>query len=608
MIVPDARDWHPPLCAWLCTGREAIDAVRRMPSGAVVAIDSETPSVTDSFTIKCVTGAWIGDDGRTTAVLLDPRRRPDDKVAAAEMCARAGELVLHNAAFDIPGMVYGGVMAVADIAKVSDVLVYARSAWPDTHTPKRLENLAVKLLGAPVLPGGLAMSLKAAGFRSIGEWFARADIDMPSYRFGAMADTVYTLRLLPVVRRLAEDRQLDHPFGDLGATTRGEAGAIVHRAQRVNRITLRRGARGLTVDLEYLDRFRDSVDADMHRASLELTGAGLRPGNGDDLVNRMDELGLIPPEWPRTEKTRKLSAAKEDLELLDHPLATAHTTVKHGERIIKYLEKTVARSVFTGRVHPQINILGASATGRQSMSEPELHQFPDAARGIILEDMPGSGITSVDWSSIEPAILAWAANDLGFIVPFERGADLYEPIVESANVVRGVAKTALLAQLYGQSLWKLALRIKKDKEETKLIRDQMFAAMPVCELFMGKLKAIADQYKIIPTLGGRILTVPMIFDKETKRKKVASYKAVNYFCQGSNADLVYESILTAEDEGWSDLILFAMHDELLGSTEAGPEMERVMSTPPEFFKRWTYHHPVIRTDRHDLTGGRWAKC
>lgn len=607
MHVPDAKDWHPSLCSWLCTGTRALDEVWRVPPGAVVAIDSETPSVTDSFTIKCVTASWVDRAGRTTSVLLDPRRRPIDQQAAAFLCERAGELVLHNAAFDIPGMVAGGVMSMADIGKVSDVLVYARSAWSDTITRKNLESLAVKLLGAPVLPGGLSLAIKAAGFRSQNEWFARADIDMPSYRMGAMADTIITLRLLPVVRRVAEDRQLNHPFGARGATTRDEASEIVEKAQRVNRITLRRGAAGLTVDLEYLDRYRDSVDADMSRAALELRNAGLRPGNGDDLVNRMAELGFIPPDWPRTEKTNKLSATKDDLELLDHPLAAAHQTVKTGEKIIGYLEKTVARSVFTGRVHPQINILGASATGRQSMSEPELHQFPGPARGIILEDRPGSGVTSVDWSSIEPAILAWAANDLDFIVPFEHGADLYEPIVRSAGVVRPVAKTALLAQLYGQSLWKLALRIKKSKEETVVIRDQMFAAMPGCELFIGKLKAIAEQHKIVPTMGGRILSVPLIFDKQTGRKKIASYKAVNYFCQGSNADLVYEAILAAEDEGWADQILFAMHDELLGSTEVGPEMERVMSRPPEFFRRWTDHSPVIRTDRHDL-GKKWDKC
>ena len=607
MNVPDARDWSPSLCAWLCTGREAIEAVSRMPSGAVVAVDSETPSVTDSFTIKCVTAAWTGEDGRTVSVLLDPLRRTDDLKAAAEICYRAGELVLHNSAFDIPGMVHAGVMAMSDLAKVTDTIIYARAAWNDTFIPKTLEALCAKLLGTPVVKGGLQQAWKAAGFRSRDEWFAKADIDMPFYRTNAMADTIFPLRLLAPVRAAAVDRQLNHPFGLRGATDRNEALAIVDKAQRVNRITLRRGAVGLERDLDYLDTYRDSVDADMMRASAVLRDAGLRPGNGDDLVKRMDEIGLIPPEWPRTEKTNKLSATKENVKLLDHPLATAHRVVDHGEKIIGYLEKTVARSAFTGRVHPQIKILGASATGRMSVSEPELQQFPAEARPIILEDAPGRGITSVDWSSIEPAILAWAANDVGFIAPFEQGADLYEPIQLACDVVRDTAKTVLLAQLYGQSLWKMALRIKKSNDEAKAIKANMFAAMPECERFMDKLKAIAEQYKMIPTLGGRVLTISMIYDKETGKKKVASYKAVNSFCQGSNADLVYEVFLIAERDGWADQILLAMHDELLVDTAVAEELERAMQTPPEYFQRWTSRWPTIRTDRHDLQRS-WAKC
>lgn len=606
-VIPDARDWSPSLCSWLCTGREAIEAVSRMPSGIVAAIDSETPSVTDSFTIKCVTAAWQGSDGRTISVLLDPARRPDDLKAAADLCGRAGELVLHNSAFDVPGMVHAGVLSVSDVAKVTDTLVYARSAWNDTFVQKNLEALCAKLLGTPVMKDGLQQAWKACGFRSKDEWFAKGDIGIPFYRLNAMADTIYTLRVLPVVRAAAQDRQLNHPFGPRGAQNRAEAAAIVDKAQRVNRITLRRSARGYERDLDYLDTYRDSVDMDMMRASAELTDAGLRPGNGDDLVKRMDELGLIPPEWPRTEKTQKLSAAKENVKLLDHPLATAHRVVDHGEKILGYLEKTVARSMVTGRVHPQVNILGASATGRMSISEPELQQFPAAARPIIIESAAGAGITSVDWSSIEPAILAWAANDVAFIEPFERGADLYEPIQLAGDVSRDTAKTVLLAQLYGQSLWKMALRIKKSTDEAKVIKSNMFAAMPECERFMGKLKAIAEQYKMIPTLGGRILTISMIYDKETGKKKVASYKAVNSFCQGSNADLVYEVILSAEDEGWADHLLFAMHDELLADTCVAGEVERLMQAPPDFFRRWTDRRPTIRTDRHDLDRA-WQKC
>lgn len=606
MIVPDARDWHPPLHAWLSTGRCAIDAVRSMPTGAVVAIDSETPSVTDSFTIKAFTAAWC-HAGYTESVLLDPLRRPDDLIAAQEVCSRASTLVLQNAPFDIPGLVAGKVMSLDDCAKVIDTLIYARSAWPDQIVGKSLEDLAKRVLHAEFLPGGLALAIKAAGYRSRSDWFAKADIDVPLYRFGAMADTVITLRLLAPMKRIASDHQLNHPFGSRACTTRDEADALVHQAQRVNRITLRRAARGLAVDLDYLDTYRDTVDVDISRSSKILSDAGIRPGNGGDLMTKMDELGLIPPAWPRTEKTNKLSAAKEDIELLDHPLANAHHVVAHGTKMLGYLEKVVARSAITGRVHPQYNILGASATGRMSLGEPELQQFPKEARPIILEDAPGVGMTSIDWSSIEPCLMAWMANDLDFIVPFEQGSDLYAPIQQACGVPRKDAKVVLLAQIYGQGLWKMALRIKKSEEEAKQIKAAMFAAMPKCEQFLGKLSAIAVQHRMVPTLSGRIMTVPMVFDKRSGKKKVAQWKACNYVLQGGCADLIYSTILAAEDAGIGDDVMIPMHDEIVCATPAADEIERIMRTPPPSFLRWTDRTPTIRTDRADLAN-HWQAC
>jgi DNA polymerase-1 len=606
-VVPDARDFHPSLNAWLCTGHCAFTAVAEMPEHLTVAIDIETPSVTDSFTLKCVTAAWV-DRGITTAVLLDPARRPSDRLTVLALCRKARYLVLHGSDFDIPGLVHAGCMDMSDIAKVVDTLIYARSAFPDTLYGKSLEELATKILNAPTLKGGLALAIKAAGFHSKTEWYAKADIDMPFYRFNAMVDTIITLRLLEPLIAAAEDRQLDHPFSSRGCVTRGEAFALVQKYQRVNRIVLRgRSVPGLAVDLEYLDRYRDTVDAEVIRQSAILTDAGLRPGVGADLVTYLDKCGQLPGDWPRTEKTGRLSAAKEHVEWLSHPLADAHRAVFDAHKVLGYLEKTVARSAITGRLHPQIHILGASATGRMSVSEPELQQFPDAARPIIIENQPGSGITSVDWSSIEPALLAWAAEDLDFIGPFERGADLYEPITRACNIVRPKAKTVLLAQLYGQGITNMALRIGSDADQAKRIRAQMFAAMPGCAKFMTKLKIIAEQYRVIITVGGRVLPIPIVFDKRISRKVVASHKAVNFFCQGSNADLIYDAVLEAEAEGLGDALLLQMHDEILCDTAAGDDLERIMQTPPESLKRWTDHVPVIRTDRHDL-GRSWRKC
>ncbi len=599
--MPDARDYSTPLRALLASGQPARDiVVNEMPVGAEVAIDIETPSVTDSFTIKCVTAAWE-HGGQTVAVILDPSRNHIDALCVRRITERAGILGLHNGSFDVPSLVVHGLMARADIEKVLDLIVFARSAWPDEFLRKDLASVAKRVLpGIAHVEQGLQLAMKAGGYSGKEDWFGRGDIHVPYYRTNAMADTIITLRAMRPAHRAAVDRQLDHPFEARGMQTRGDAEALVHTAQQMNRWALRRASDGYAVDLDYLDTYRDRVGIEIDRSSARLSATGLRPGNAIDLMTRIDRDGALPPDWPRTEKTGRLSATKEHLEdLPDHPLVLDHRVIMDGQRMINYLEKTVARSRPTGRLHPQINILGASKSGRMSIGEPELQQFPKDARPIILAD-PGRSITSVDWSSIEPALLGWMSNDRVFMGPFEGGADIYQPIVDLAGIVRDKSKTVLLGDMYGLGGRKLALKLGTDIDTAKQYRTKIRSAMPVGTRHMEKIKRIAERYALTITLSGRVLTVPR-FNGE-----IAAYKAVNFTFQGSCYDLISRAILEAERQGFGHLIYIPMHDEITCDSAIGPDIQQIMQTPWPEFARWCEWTPRIRTDLAVL-GGHWAK-
>lgn len=601
--VPDATYWDAYLSARMFTGRPAVDAVAHLPAGTDVAIDIETPSVTDSFSIKCVTAAW-DQGGVTHAVLLDPLRVPAHVQTVRTICERARWLILQNSPFDIPGLVAWEMMTLAQTSKIMDTLLLARMAWPDKMVKKGLEALAHRVLGINDLKDGLKTAQKASGLTSNEKWFRHGDVAMPTYRTGAMSDTVVTLRLAYPLFELAVDRQLDHPFARYGHNDRNTAGELVSRMLRVNRVMLRRSARGYHVDLDYLDGYVESVQRDRERAERTLEDAGIRPGNGLDLVTLLERNGELPPGWPRTEKTQKLSATKESLERLPdgHPLVSAHREIVDTARVLGYMSKTVARADFTGRVHPQWHVLGASETGRMSAGEPEIQQFSEQARPILLADPDTQGFTSIDWSSIEPALLGWMAKDWEFITPFEQGADIYEPVMRSAKCTRKDSKTAVLAGMYGQSVGSLAVKLGVSVEAAAQLQRQMRAAMPKAARFMGQIKQVAEDHAVAITMSGRILPV------ERVKGKILSYKAVNKTFQGSCADMIYDSILLAEDAGLGDAIALPMHDEIVCDTEAADEVQRCMTTPSERLINWTGGRvPVIRTDRHDL-GRHWAAC
>lgn len=604
--VPDESVWQPTFQAWFHTGANALTQAFLCPGGNV-AIDIETPSVTDSFTIKCVTAAWT-EGSVTHAVLLDPLRRSRDADGLRVIVDRAQHLILHKSSFDMPGLVHAGLVRLDQISKVMDTLVLAREAWPAPLHRKTLEALASRELGLQDLGDALKLAQKASGLTSKEKWFSKADIHMPVYRMGAMADTVATLRLAYPLFEAAVHRQLDHPFAKYGCTQRSEAAELVLRHQRVNRVLLRRAARGYRVDLEYLDRYVDSVEIDRAAAHRTLEDAGLRPGVGMDVLKHLDSLGELPPGWPRTapSKTRPEGTWKTDKDTLEewlpaHPLADAHRLEAETKKILGYMEKAAARSRITGRLHPQWEILGASATGRMSCSEPELQQFSELARPIVLPD-EGETFHSVDWSSIEPALLGWMARDWDFITPFEQGADIYEPVMRSAGCVRKTAKVVVLAGMYGQGRAKLARSLGITMEGATALQRQMRDAMPVASRFMGLIKQIAEDHGITITVSGRVLPI------ETFQGQVKAYKGPNSVCQGSCADLIYDTIDNAERLGIADHIALPMHDELVVHSSAAPEIQRLMETPPPSLLRWTEGRvPVIRTDSQ---GGfeSWVKC
>lgn len=604
--VPDDSFWFSGLGARFHTGADAVHAVLHMAGNPQVAIDIETPSVTDSFTIKCVTAAWE-QDGETQTVLLDPLRNLAHHRVTSRLTGQAGMLILHNSPFDIPGLVAAGLMTLDDIGKVWDTLIMARSAYPDTMDRKGLEALAGRVLRMQDMQGALKLAQKASGLNSAEKWFRDGDIHMPTYRNGAMADTVVTLRLAHPLFEAAVERQLDHPFTKFGCTTREDAAVVVLKALRSNRIMLRRASRGFHVDLDYHDTYVGTVERDRERAEKTVTAAGLRPGVGLDIIKHLDASGELPAGWPRTapSKTRPegtLKADKAAMERLpDHPLAVAHQTIAHTKKVLGYMDKVAARSRITGRLHPQFNILGASATGRMSMSEPELQQFPEEARPIILCDPDVSGLHSVDWSAIEPALLGWMSNDWEFITPFEEGADIYEPIMNSAGCIRKTAKVVVLAGMYGQGQTKLSATLGSSLEQAAELQRQMRAAMPKASRFMGQIKQVAEDYGLALTVGGRVLPIPRF------NGAVAVHKAVNFTFQGSCADLIYDTIIGMDDAGIADHLYLPMHDEIVCASEVHEEVLRIMRTPPPgLLARTGGRVPKIRCDAEAM-GRAWLK-
>lgn len=422
------------------------------------------------------------------ALLFDPRV-PAQFARVREILSSGRRLVLHNSPFDIPILAMLGMMDEKFIELVIDTLVWARMCTPDEKTRKSLHWCANKHLGMSLddpLPG----ILKKLGV-SKQRWFSEFDLNTPNYRHMAAADPILTARLRPVIEHDAFLRTTEnHPFSDWGVTGQ-EALNIVEREQILNRNTLRRNSKGIRSDLDYLDKYREETGVAQAEQIDALEAEGITPGHSASMTSWLDKRGLIPEDYPKTAKTKLPSGSKDDLKMLDHPLAKLFLVQKEVAKTEKdYLDKVAEQSDVDGRIHPECGYF-AAATGRSSYKGPPVQQFSPGARGILVPDdyelaigqrqsheliyawderlqrkkvkdeichcKNPKGFTSIDFSQIEPCLAANVAGDLELLAGYESGrSDLYTDIAMFAKVTRKVAKVIVLAQLYGEGLIKLA--------------------------------------------------------------------------------------------------------------------------------------------------------
>ena len=562
-----------------------------------VAADIETRGLdVNKFTITCVTVAFhlAGD---TVALLFDPLRRDEHRRMLARVFDHAAKIVFHGAAFDVAPLYAHRLMTREHIRKIGDTLVAARMISTYAKTGRSLEELstAYRVMDDDRITMQEVFAVR--GLKKDDGWWS-TDIDTPTYVVGAMSDTVATLRLwgipgagaegiMATAARYLTTAQLG--VGGAGVLNARDAEQVVEDVQQVNRIVLERTARGYAVDIEFPERFLSETAKGTAAAARTLAEAGIRPGNGKDLVTVLAARGELPQPWPIT-PTGQLKADKDALKVftaddavLHSDLALAHRTVATSEKVLGYVNKVVENAGPTGRLHPEIKILGASATGRMSASKPEVQQFPREARGVIVAD-DGDWI-SADWKSIEPVVLATAAGDRQFLADMRAGKDPYEPVGQMAGIDRKLAKRKMLADMYGQGHAAAALQYGWTLDRAKQVAWAIRDGLPILYKLIDALKAQSEATGCVTTLSGRVVDQQFSFyDNGVMMRDVAKRIAPNHFCQGSALDIMHYSILELDRRGLSDHVHLWMHDEIVADKEIREELAEVMATPPPFLQ------------------------
>lgn len=248
-----------------------------------------------------------------------------------------------------------------------------------------------------------------------------------------------------------------------------------------------------------------------------------------------------------------------------------------------------------------------------SVNDPPLQQFSEDARPVITSD-GDEELWSVDWSSIEPVVLANMAGDKDFITPFNNGGDLYIPLARKAGLIppnvsdedaashpgRKKAKQMLLAAMYGQGLRSLSEAMGISIEEAQSIQDGIRNAMSVTWDFMNSVTATTRRTGFSYTIWGRMM------DEHLTPNEIKTHVAVNHFCQGSAADVLMDSLLRLDDEGIGHRVKMLIHDEMVVTDRDLELTKQIMSTPPKALVERARLMPILRIDAQKM-GRHWLK-
>jgi hypothetical protein len=643
-------------------GRDAVldYDIGQLPGVIGVDIEGAGKDGRKKYDVKSV---QIGDTRH--ALLADPRD-PAQFQVIRRVLNSGRTLVIHNTPYDVPILYLVGLLDLEMVWNVEDTIIWCRGAKPSEFGGNDLSTATSRYLGmtsTDPLPG----LLKTLGI-SKDVWFEDFDLNTPAYRHMAATDPIVTARLRDVVRQAHYDRLTKHPFGDRGVSGE-DAWRLVDREQIQNRIHLTRQCKGFLVDPEHLDRWRADAGRELDQMAHEIESAGVTPGDPASMARMLDEGGHLPSGYPRTDKTGKPSGAKANLAKLNHPLAKVFIRHKELTHLDKdYMAKVMDNADPSGRIHPGTSMLKA-VTGRMSVGgDAPLQQFTGAARGILLCDnweeaertrtheilgadgeaipcnCPDSkGWFSIDWSQIEPVVIANVAGDHAALEYYESGRKFYDAITEAAagQITYKQSKVVLLAQLYGEGMAKLAADLGVSVAEAGELRDAVWAGLPKVKEWAGswdrdtgrkgKLRQIAEDHALMCSISGRVMPVqagvkPCFVCKGKQwtgteddkapcwvRKckdgggefyQVAEHTGVNYFVQGSAYDVLAETEIAIHEAGLSDAIYLAMHDELVVDADARHEIRKLMETPPERLCMWAGRTPVLRTDMAHMAG-RW---
>lgn len=449
---------------------------------------------------------------------------------------RRSPVVMHNCKFDIHFLEHNGV--TIDRGLIHDTRAMAHIIEP--HLPSGLKPASTRFVHSSAAWGD--KELKLVMFKNGWDWDT-IPVTVPQYWMYAALDVVLTARLAETLWPVIDAR-----FKEVYNTEVQTAITLVDMERR-----------GITIDTEFCRHWSGELSNYERQMEQYLEDAfGIKnPGSTQQIAQSLMDQGLSLKERTPSGKY-KMDAAT--LGSIRHPIA---------EAVLSYRDAVKTRSTYLdgfqsfaheGLLHCSINPLGAK-TGRMSASRPNLQNVPRSWVRSAFVPRPGNKLVLVDYDQIELRLMAHYAGDEALINAVKGGDDLHafvgRMVYNTPTITpeqRRVVKAANFAKIYGAGAQKFADTAGISIDEARRFNKLYDSRFPAVTNWIRRTSMIGDSEGSI--------TTPFIGRQQVVGGKEGGYKLVNYFIQGTAADVLKRAIVQLSMTDADQYMLIPIHDEV----------------------------------------------
>ncbi len=422
----------------------------------------------------------------------------------------------------------------------------------------------------------------------------------------AAADAHQTMRLVPIFRKLLQEKGLTSLFEDLEMS--------------VMRVLTIMEQTGIVLDTRVLGEIDTVVSRDIEELKIqvhEFMGEEFADLN----LNSPKQLGVLLFEHlklPVIKKTAKKTGYSTDHEVLEqlsklHPMPGLILRYRELYKIKSTYLDALSGYVYpaTGAVHTTYNQTQV-ATGRLASSEPNLQNIPVERFRIRSAFKPREGqiFLSADYSQIELRVLAHVSQDATLLQAFKEDKDIHALTaaglfsVDPEKVTgeqRQIGKRINFSILYGLTAHGLSKDLGVSHSVAKSYIDTFMAQYPGVVTWMDSVIEKTKEKGYVETVLGRRRYLPGIYERNRTLYDLARRVAINTVAQGTAAELMKRGMVDLDrkiaEKGLKTRMLLQIHDELLLEVplDEVTEAEQLVKEVLESVASWSV--PLIVTTR-----------